>query len=51
MRSLAERAKKHDVEFFEAAPHRAPRRRLDEVTAARKPILRWHPTAKPEAAE
>jgi glycine dehydrogenase subunit 2 len=51
MRSLAERAKKHDVEFFEAAPHRAPRRRLDEVTAARKPILRWRPTAKPEAAE
>jgi glycine dehydrogenase subunit 2 len=51
MRALAERAKQHDTEFFRSAPHRAPRRRLDEVTAARKPILRWRPAAKTEAAE
>jgi len=25
------------------APVRAPLRRLDEVTAARKPVLRWKP--------
>jgi len=51
MRALAERAKHHDTEFFQSAPHRAPRRRLDEVTAARKPILRWRPAPKTEAAE
>jgi glycine dehydrogenase subunit 2 len=51
MRGLAERAAKHDAEFFHTAPHRAPRRRLDEVAAARKPVLRWRPPAKTEAAE
>ncbi len=51
MRDLAERAKNHDTQFFQSAPHRAPRRRLDEVTAARKPILRWRPAAKSGAAE
>jgi glycine dehydrogenase subunit 2 len=27
------------------APHNAPLRRLDEATAARKPVLRWRPAA------
>ncbi len=29
-----------------SAPHHAPLRRLDEATAARKPVLRWRPTNK-----
>jgi glycine dehydrogenase subunit 2 len=41
MRELAARAARRDAEFFQSAPHRAPRRRLDEVGAARKPVLRW----------
>ena len=49
MRALATRAAKHDADFFRSAPHRAPRRRLDEVAAARKPVLRWRPAAKPAA--
>lgn len=51
MRGLAERAKQGDTAFFHDAPHFAPRRRLDEVTAARKPVLRWRPETKPQAAE
>lgn len=51
MRGLAERAKAGDHAFFQTAPHYAPRRRLDEVTAARKPVLRWRPAPKTEAAE
>jgi glycine dehydrogenase subunit 2 len=48
MRSLAERAKSGTaVEHFKAAPRFAPRRRLDETHAARKPILRWRPTNYP----
>ncbi len=49
LRRLAARAKAGDAEFFRTAPHLAPRRRLDETTAARKPILRWRPER--EAAE
>jgi glycine dehydrogenase subunit 2 len=43
---LARKAKtgKADAEF-KAAPMLAPRRRLDETKAARKPILRWTPSA------
>ena len=40
MRSLAERAKAGD-ETLKSAPHFAPRRRLDETLAARKPVLTW----------
>ncbi|MHA7819992.1 MAG: aminomethyl-transferring glycine dehydrogenase subunit GcvPB [Erythrobacter sp.] len=40
MRSLAERAKAGD-ETLKAAPYYAPRRRLDETAAARKPKLSW----------
>ena len=37
--------------LFEGAPHFAPRRRLDETAAARKPVLRWRPAPLKEAAE
>ena len=40
LRSLAERAKAGD-ETLKTAPHFAPRRRLDETLAARKPRLVW----------
>jgi glycine dehydrogenase subunit 2 len=40
---LAERAKAGDTARFAGAPFLAPRRRLDETTAARQPILRWTP--------
>jgi glycine dehydrogenase subunit 2 len=40
MRSLAERARAGD-ELLKSAPHLAPRRRLDETLAARKPRLVW----------
>jgi glycine dehydrogenase subunit 2 len=40
LRSLAERARAGD-EALKSAPHYAPRRRLDETLAARKPVLVW----------
>jgi len=40
---LARRAKAGDAAYFHGAPRLAPRRRLDETLAARKPVLRWHP--------
>ena len=43
MRHLAERARSGDAAYFQGAPHFAPRRRLDETTAARHPVLRWRP--------
>jgi glycine dehydrogenase subunit 2 len=52
MRGLARQAKGNDRERFHEAPVLAPRRRLDETAAARKPILRWKPkTETAEAAE
>jgi len=51
LRALAEEAKAGKPERFDGAPHYAPRRRLDETAAARKPILRWRPPALPQAAE
>jgi len=52
LRSVAERAKAGD-EALKGAPWFAPRRRLDETLAARKPKLSWEePTlAEAEAAE
>jgi glycine dehydrogenase subunit 2 len=42
MKDIAAEAKKPDAsETFHAFPHSAPRRRLDEVKAARNPVLRW----------
>jgi glycine dehydrogenase subunit 2 len=40
MRSLAGRAKAGDA-ALKAAPVLAPRRRLDETLAARRPVLSW----------
>ncbi len=48
---LARDAKAGAKEKFEAAPVHAPRRRLDETAAARKPVLRWTPPAPAQAAE
>jgi glycine dehydrogenase subunit 2 len=43
MRALSAAAKSGDRERFAGAPRWAPRRRLDETAAARRPILRWRP--------
>jgi glycine dehydrogenase subunit 2 len=51
LRGLAEEAKAGKTARFEGAPHYAPRRRLDETAAARKPILRWKAPELPHAAE
>ena len=51
LRELAKEAKAGKRERFEGAPHLAPRRRLDETAAARKPVLRWKPKDLPRAAE
>ncbi len=50
LRFLAAQAKAGDVERFAQAPRFAPRRRLDETQAARKPVLRWRPPAPASAA-
>ena len=50
LRSVAVRAKAGD-ESLKSAPHFAPRRRLDETLAARKPKLVWHDEPLAEAAE
>jgi glycine dehydrogenase subunit 2 len=50
LRSVAERAKAGDP-LLKSAPHFAPRRRLDETLAARKPVLVWKETELPVAAE
>ena len=49
LRSVAERAKAGDP-ALKSAPHFAPRRRLDETLAARKPILAYK-TPAPDGAE
>ncbi len=46
-RSVAERAKAGD-ESLKHAPVFAPRRRLDETRAARKPVLTWEPPVEAE---
>jgi glycine dehydrogenase subunit 2 len=50
LRSVAERAKAGDV-ALKSAPHFAPRSRLDETLAARKPMLVWKDPLLAEAAE
>jgi glycine dehydrogenase subunit 2 len=50
VRSIAERAKAGD-QSLKAAPVYAPRRRLDETLAARKPILTWSEPVTAQAAE
>ena len=51
LREMALEAKAGKRERFEGAPRLAPRRRLDETAAARKPILRWKTKEFSEAAE
>jgi len=46
LRSVAERAREGD-ERLKTAPHFAPRRRLDETLAARKPVLAFEGTCAP----
>jgi glycine dehydrogenase subunit 2 len=41
LRALATAAREGDTERFTKAPRLAPRRRVDETLAARKPVLRW----------
>ncbi|WP_330083530.1 aminomethyl-transferring glycine dehydrogenase subunit GcvPB [Methylocystis iwaonis] len=41
LRDLAKHAKEGDAKRFTQAPRLAPRRRVDETAAARKPVLRW----------
>ena len=54
LRSVAERALAAD-ESLKSAPHFAPRRRLDETQAARRPVLVWKghvlPPAQPSLSE
>jgi glycine dehydrogenase subunit 2 len=49
-RSVAQRAKAGDPSL-KSAPHHAPRRRLDETQAARKPVLVWREPEQAVAAE
>jgi glycine dehydrogenase subunit 2 len=50
LRSVAERAKAGD-QSLKGAPYHAPRRRLDETQAARKPVLVWKEPVQAQAAE
>jgi glycine dehydrogenase subunit 2 len=52
LRDLAMSARRGETERFTGAPYLAPRRRLDETGAARKPVLKWSPpVAIRDAAE
>jgi glycine dehydrogenase subunit 2 len=50
LRSIAERARAGD-QTLKAAPVHAPRRRLDETLAARKPVLTYRASEPAQAAE
>ncbi len=50
MRSIADEAEKNP-ELVRTAPHSTRVGRLDEVGAARKPVLRWKPKATSKAAD
>jgi glycine dehydrogenase subunit 2 len=49
MKSIAKEAET-DPELVKTAPHTTRVRRLDEVAAARKPVLRWKPSGKQSEA-
>jgi glycine dehydrogenase subunit 2 len=49
MKAIAEEAQKNP-ELVKTAPHTTRIRRLDEVAAARKPVLRWKPEQKRSGA-
>jgi glycine dehydrogenase subunit 2 len=50
MRAIAEEAATNP-ELVKTAPHSTRVGRLDEAAAARRPILRWKPAGKGEAAD
>ena len=50
MKAIAREAETH-AEMVRHAPHTTRVQRLDEVTANRKPILRWKPVPPPDAAD
>jgi len=50
LHTLATEARAKKTERFAGAPHLAPRRRLDETAAARKPVLRYKPSDTLKAA-
>jgi glycine dehydrogenase subunit 2 len=49
MKSIAKEAE-DNPEVVKTAPHTTRVRRLDEVAAARKPVLRWKPGGKKSEA-
>jgi len=51
LRSVAQRMLAEPAETFRSSPFLAPRRRLDETGAARRPVLTWREPALVEAAE
>jgi glycine dehydrogenase subunit 2 len=51
LRSVGEAMLAGDPAVFKGAPYLAPRRRLDETAAARKPVLTWTPPDVQAAAE
>jgi glycine dehydrogenase subunit 2 len=51
LRTMAGEAAAGKKERFEGAPRLAPRRRLDETAASRKPVLKWKAPEMPKAAE
>jgi glycine dehydrogenase subunit 2 len=51
LREMALEARAGKTARFRGAPRLAPRRRLDETAAARKPVLRWKRDELPQAAE
>jgi glycine dehydrogenase subunit 2 len=50
LHTLATEARAKKTERFAGAPHLAPRRRLDETAAARKPVLRYRAPEPMQAA-
>jgi glycine dehydrogenase subunit 2 len=51
LRGMAEEVKAGKIERFQGAPRLAPRRRLDETAASRKPVLKWKASDLKQAAE
>ena len=51
LKALAAEACSGDAARFRTAPRWTPRRRLDEIAAARKPVLRWDPERMNREAE
>jgi glycine dehydrogenase subunit 2 len=50
MKSIAEEAT-NTPELVKTAPHSTRVKRLDEVGAARKPVLRWKPASRSHVAD